>query len=484
MLFNSYEFLLIFLPLVLLAYHGLLATRSPGNALTLLVACSLFFYGWWNPHYLALILTSIAVNYACYLGMRRLPIAREKFILTLGIVFNLGLLGYFKYAGFFVDNVGELLGLDVPVLAIVLPLAISFFTFQQIAFLVDAHRGLVGDTGLREYMLFVLFFPQLIAGPIVHHAEMMPQFTAARVRDQRSYKFACGLALFTLGMAKKVLIADTLAPYVAQVYDAPASAVFSGADVWLASLAYTLQLYFDFSGYSDMAIGLALMFGIRLPLNFDSPYKARSIVDFWRRWHMTLSRFLRDYLYIALGGNRRGRFKRYRNLLLTMVLGGLWHGANWTFVAWGTLHGIFLVINHLWRYLVGDRFDASILYRGAAWAVTLFAVINAWVVFRAHSWEQALGFYRHMYQWPLAEATMAPVLAVARLVPLLALGFLLALTMPNSQEIVGLQQREGRGLPGHVRWQPTPVWGGVLALLLVACALKLHSFSAFLYFQF
>ncbi len=484
MLFNSYEFLFIFLPLVLLAYHGLLATRAPGSALTLLVACSLLFYGWWNPHYLALILGSIAVNYACYRGMRRLPKPREKLVLTLGVVFNLSLLGYFKYAGFFVDNVGELLGLDLPVLAIVLPLAISFFTFQQIAFLVDAHRGLVGETGLREYMLFVLFFPQLIAGPIVHHAEMMPQFTAAGVREQRAYKFACGLALFTLGMTKKVLVADTLAPYVGKVYDAAGGAALNGVDVWLASLAYTLQLYFDFSGYSDMAIGLALMFGIRLPLNFNSPYKARSIIEFWRRWHMTLSRFLRDYLYIALGGNRRGRTYRYRNLLITMVLGGLWHGANWTFVAWGTLHGIYLVVNHFWRYLVRDRFHASAAYRVAAWALTLFAVINAWVVFRAHSWDQALDFYRLMYQLPPGFDLQASVLASVQLPALLVLGFLVALVMPNSQEIVALQPAEGRGLPARVRWRPTPAWGGLLALLLVTCALKLHSFSAFLYFQF
>jgi D-alanyl-lipoteichoic acid acyltransferase DltB (MBOAT superfamily) len=484
MLFNSYEFLLIFLPLVLLAYHGLLATRTPGSALSLLVASSLFFYGWWNPHYLVLILASIAVNYACYLGIRRLSQPRGKLLLTLGIVFNLGLLGYFKYAGFFAGNVGELLGLDMPALAIVLPLAISFFTFQQIAFLVDAHRGLVGETGLREYMLFVLFFPQLIAGPIVHHAEMMPQFTADRVRDQRAHRFASGLTLFTLGMVKKVLVADSLAPFVAEVYDATDGQVFTAPDIWLASLAYTLQLYFDFSGYSDMAIGLALMFGIQLPLNFNSPYKARSIIDFWRRWHMTLSRFLKDYLYIALGGNRKGRANRYRNLLVTMVLGGLWHGANWTFVAWGTLHGLYLVVNHFWRYLVRGRFDHSVFYRGSAWLITLFAVTNAWVMFRAQSWEQAMRFYKLMYFGESGTGIADSMLATDQLLPLLLGAFIAALAMPNTQEIVGLQRAETGGRLARVRWRPTPVWGGLLALLLVACALKLHSFSAFLYFQF
>jgi D-alanyl-lipoteichoic acid acyltransferase DltB (MBOAT superfamily) len=301
------------------------------------------------------------------------------------------------------------------------------------------------------------------------------------VHDQRAYKFACGLTLFTLGMVKKVLLADTLAPFVGEVYDAQETAVFAGLDVWLASLAYTLQLYFDFSGYSDMAIGLALMFGIRLPFNFNSPYKARSIIEFWRRWHMTLSRFLRDYLYFALGGNRRGRANRYRNLLVTMVLGGLWHGANWTFVAWGALHGAYLVVNHFWRYLVRGRFASSLLYRSAAWALTLFAVINAWVVFRAHSWEQAKGFFRQMY---IGIDPQAGVLAAAQLVPLLVFGFLAALAMPNSQEIVGLQQPETGRHPARIRWRPTPAWGGLLALLLVACALRLHSFSAFLYFQF
>jgi D-alanyl-lipoteichoic acid acyltransferase DltB (MBOAT superfamily) len=484
MLFNSYEFLLIFLPLVLIGYHALLAGRAPGGALTLLVACSLFFYGWWNPRYLLLILASIAVNYACYRGFRLLDPSRRKLLLVGGIVFNLGLLGYFKYAGFFVENVGELLGLDVPALSIVLPLAISFFTFQQIAFLVDAYRGLVANVGLREYMLFVLFFPQLIAGPIVHHAEMMPQFDAGRVRDNLAYKFACGLALFTLGMAKKVLVADSLAPFVATVYGSSTGQDVGGLDVWLASLAYTFQLYFDFSGYSDMAIGLALMFGIRLPLNFDSPYKARSIIDFWRRWHMTLSRFLKDYLYIALGGNRRGRASRYRNLLVTMILGGLWHGANWTFVAWGTLHGVYLVINHFWRYLTQGRFDRSLWYRAGSWAITLFAVINAWVMFRAESWDQAMQFYHAMYFLSAGSGAPEPLLAASRLVPLLVLAAAGALAMPNSQELVGLQQTDPPGYLSGLKWRPTPAWGGLLALLLVACALKLHSFSAFLYFQF
>jgi len=484
MLFNSYEFLFIFLPLVLLGYHGLLATRFPGSSLYLLVGCSLFFYGWWNPQYLLLILASIAVNYACYRGMINSSKRRGKLLLLGGIVFNLVLLGYFKYAGFFAANISDLLGLDLPILGIVLPLAISFFTFQQIAFLVDARNDLVTPVGLREYMLFVLFFPQLIAGPIVHHAEMMPQFTVRGVRDGLGSKLACGITLFTLGMAKKVLIADSLAPFVAQVYDADSAIVFSSLDIWLASLAYTLQLYFDFSGYSDMAIGLALMFGISLPLNFNSPYKARSIIDFWRRWHMTLSRFLKDYLYIALGGNRRGRVSRYRNLLLTMLLGGLWHGANWTFVVWGALHGTYLILNHFWRHLTGGRFDHLRLYRGAAWALTLLAVINAWVMFRANSWQQAWQFYRDMYLPAAADPAIVTVLDITALLPLLAAAALAALLLPNTQQWVGFAGGTLDRLPAIFRWRATPLWGAALAFLLVACSLRMHSFSAFLYFQF
>ena len=487
MLFNSYEFLFVFLPFVLLGYYCLLNSRRPGSSIPFLIVCSLFFYGWWNPVHVALILVSIIVNFTIH---RRIPLAAPrtgKALLLLGVIFNLSLLAYYKYADFFIGAVSQLLGLDAQLLNIVLPLAISFFTFQQIAFLVDTYKGLVSAVQWQEYMLFVLFFPQLIAGPIVHHSEMMPQFNSRRIRENLPEKISRGLILFTLGLAKKVLIADSLAPVVAEVYDSDVTAAFTTYDVWLASLAYTFQLYFDFSGYSDMAIGLALLFGIQLPFNFNSPYKARSIIEFWRRWHMTLSRFLKDYLYIALGGNRHGRGRRYRNLLLTMILGGLWHGANWTFVAWGVLHGAYLVFNHFWRFLLRGNLVGSQPYRFFAHTATMLAVINAWVMFRANSWQQALQFYRTMYDPAAFQRGTELVNASMDTVAILVFAALIAVLLPNTQQLAGLAaiDRTVDRLPlGKVAWRPGPAWGVVLALVLVVCSLKLHSFSAFLYFQF
>lgn len=351
MLFNSYTYILVFLPAALLVFHALRRMRLHRSSLLSLVVFSLVFYAWWNPVYLLLLVPLTLANFAIATRIARARDSQPtlaRALMISGVTGNLGVLGYFKYANFFVDNVDRLLGLDWVLAAVVLPLGISFFTFQKIAFIVDSYRGKIDRYDLLEFALFVSFFPQLIAGPIVHHSEVLPQF---RQRSPALNElFPMGLTIFVMGLAKKVLLADNAARYATPAFDAAAAGDHLGMwGAWNGVLAYTAQLYFDFSGYTDMAIGAALLFGIRLPLNFASPYKAQSIIDFWRRWHMTLSRFLRDYLYVPLGGNRHGEARRYANLLATMVLGGLWHGAAWTFVFWGALHGAYLVVNHLWR---------------------------------------------------------------------------------------------------------------------------------------
>src|ERR1700742_1018471 len=383
MLFSSYTFLFQFLPAVVLAFAAA-RRHSPRAGILVLAGASLFFYGAWKPIYLVLLLASIGTNFSLGLLMEN-PLRRRS-VGMLGVTLNLALLCYFKYTNFIFDSISALSGAPLPFVNVVLPLGISFFTFQQIAYLVDVMRGARVERDILSYTLFVSFFPHLIAGPLVHHAEMIPQFK--RGRTGRSAVLAArGLAIFAAGLFKKVVIADNLAQFVSPVFahlDAGGSVAPSWA--WLATLAYTQQIYFDFSGYSDMAVGLALLFGIRLPVNFRSPYKATSIIDFWRRWHITLSRFLRDYLYIPLGGNRLGEQRRYTNLLATMLLGGLWHGAGWNYLIWGGLHGIYLSLNHLWQSWRGAAAKASSsnhLADIAAWALTFGAVVLAWVFFRA-----------------------------------------------------------------------------------------------------
>jgi D-alanyl-lipoteichoic acid acyltransferase DltB (MBOAT superfamily) len=398
MLFNSYIFIFAFLPIVLAGYLALRRLSSPLWPIGWLVCASLVYYAWWKPAFVLLLLFSISVNFAFgkLLLSNRLSAVAAKTVLTAGIVFNLCLLGYFKYAGFFVSNVNEVFGAHWIVPSIILPIGISFITFQKIAFLVDAYRGQVHNFNLQNYMLFVTFFPQLIAGPIVHHAEIMPQLGPAQKRPFAP-DFAVGSAIFIFGLFKKVVVADTLAVYA----DAGFNAVHAGhpldaASAWVAVLSYSFQLYYDFSGYSDMAVGLARMFGIILPVNFYSPYKSTSIIEFWRRWHMTLSRFLRDYLYFPLGGNKRGPVRRYVNLMIVMVLGGLWHGANWTFAVWGLAHGVMLVINHAWHAVVGSRGSNAPWARFVAGAITFLAVTLAWVPFRAVTFADAQTMMHHL----------------------------------------------------------------------------------------
>ena len=393
MLFNSDIFLFVFLPLTLLAYYTLGRFGKIRLAIASLVMASLIYYAWWNPLYLPLILGSMVVNYLIGRAIQRSQAAGAtgRTALVSGIVLNLGLLGYFKYANFFVDNINAATGANFELAPILLPLAISFFTFQQIAYLVDVYQRKAQEVDVLRYALFVTFFPQLIAGPIVHHTEMMPQFANKMIGRFELSNLLAGTMIFCIGLFKKVVLADNVAPYASAVFKASLSGdPVDFVTAWTGVLAYTCQIYFDFSGYSDMAIGLGRMFGICLPLNFNSPYKATGIIDFWRRWHMTLSRFLRDYLYIPLGGNRLGPQRRYVNMMVVMLLGGLWHGAGWNFVIWGGLHGAYLGVNHAWRAWRGEAVSHSLPARIGSQALTFLAVVVAWVFFRAESLDSAL----------------------------------------------------------------------------------------------
>ncbi len=504
MLFNSFEFILLFLPLTLLVYRYLLSRSNKLGSMAWLVSASLFFYGWWNPAYLALITLSVGFNYLLGLLLARHP---SRLLLTLGVGGNLFAIGYFKYAGFLVFNLGKITGSDFTIETIALPLAISFFTFQQIAYLVDIYRGLPGERHPLKYALFVLFFPQLIAGPIVHHREMLPQFTITHKRSF-DFWFATGLTIFVIGLFKKVIIADNLALYATPVFEAASNGTQPLLlEAWGGALAYTFQLYFDFSGYSDMAIGLARLFGIALPFNFASPYQATSIIEFWRRWHMTLSRFLKDYLYVPLGGNQRGRCRRYVNLLITMLLGGLWHGAGWTFVAWGGLHGFYLIINHGWRRLKNRHGEKHLLSPGWQKAlsvlITFLAVVVAWVFFRADSFSSAIALLRGMagLNGILVDAGLTTAgEGVAGLewgylgsfgsiqgFLLISLSALLVWGLPNTQQIVlhsGAHQKYGEDTFSWRHWSPNGSWSLLVSILALASLMHLHGVSEFLYFNF
>lgn len=392
MLFNSYEYIFFFLPITFFIYFFLLRRRLVTGAKGFLVFASLFFYSWWNPIYLPIILVSMLFNYTIgeILGKDgESKRVNRKSILTFGILSNIALLGYFKYADFFIENYNYVSGENIGLYHLALPLGISFFTFQQISYLVDSYRKETTEYDFLNYALFVTFFPQLIAGPIVHHKEMMPQF-ASRWNLVKNYKnIATGLFIFSMGLFKKVVIADTFATWATNGFDH--ATTLNMIEAWATSLSYTFQLYFDFSGYTDMAIGAALLFNIKLPQNFDSPYKAKDIQDFWRRWHMTLSRFLRDYIYIPLGGNRVGELRIYSNLMITFIIGGLWHGAGWTFVFWGFLHGAALVVHRIWKKL-GFTMNSVL-----AWFITFNFINIAWIFFRAKEWDDAIKVLKAMF---------------------------------------------------------------------------------------
>lgn len=505
--FNSLSFVFLFLPLVLICYFFLGGGK---RGQVILTAASLLFYFLLIPEYLPLLLASILFNYTIGYFLIRARHQDDsqsltRILLWIGILGDLCLLGYYKYFNFIIVNLDQVAGLGIPVQQIVLPLGISFFTFTQIAFIVDTYRGNVDHINPLSYAQFVTFFPHLIAGPIYHHADIIPQLEdAARCKPDWT-NINLGVFFFFFGLAKKVLIADTLAMIATPVF----AEVANGGtpmlvEAWFGVLAYTLQIYFDFSGYCDMAIGIALLFNIRFPLNFFSPYRVTSIIDFWRCWNITLSNFLRDYIYIPLGGNRHGLSAQVRNLMITMLLGGLWHGAGWTFVIWGGLHGVYLTVNHLWRR------TGIVLHVYFCWIVTFLAVIVAWVFFRADSVGSALriltgmaggngvsvpvsfpdmGIFLHSGFLPLSDVDVT--FACAAIV--IAMG--IALLLPNLYDMTGEYQtalvsprqctiRRIDPLKIPVTYCLSVRWCIILGIVAAIAIISIQTTSEFLYFQF
>jgi D-alanyl-lipoteichoic acid acyltransferase DltB (MBOAT superfamily) len=490
MLFYSFEFMYLFLPVTLAGYY-LTGSKARHLSVKWIVLSSFFFYGWWNPRYLIFLVSSILFNY--YFGLR-LRQQKQKWLLWLSIGMNLFAISYFKYAGFLVSIINDLSSSHFSIGTIVLPLGISFFTFQQIAWLIDNYSGHIDskDRGLWEYGQFVVFFPQLIAGPIVHHSEMMPQFFTDKNRFISWKNMAVGLSFFVFGLAKKSIVADNTAPWANRLFDAAQTGKeLFFADAWIGALAYTTQIYYDFSGYADMAIGLALMFNICLPLNFDSPYKATSISDFWRRWHMTLGRFLRNYVYIPLGGSRCRSGRVYANLWFTMFVCGIWHGAAWTFILWGGLHGIFLIIERLWQRNIPFRLPAAF-----AWLTTFLCVVAGWVLFRAETLPEALKILSAMVPVPGTGVTAGLVIpelvkGLWFVVPALLISFFL----PNTQQLMGsslrlinpIQKLDGGRKTFLPSWRPSIFWTSLMVLLGLSslyCLINQTMVQEFIYFQF
>jgi D-alanyl-lipoteichoic acid acyltransferase DltB (MBOAT superfamily) len=519
-LFNSYQFLFLFFPAALVL-HAVADRIGERTRIAAILAVSLVFYGVWDVRFLALLATSILVNFGigCALeqAVKRQQSVNADWVLCAGVACNLIVLGYFKYARFLVVNFDAATGANLTLDAIILPLGISFFTFEQIGYLADVRRGHLYHADLLRYALFVSFFPRLVAGPILRYSEILPQLTTSTRRGPADSDIAVGLTIFAIGLCKKALLADGIASYANPVFAVAASGKpLDAFAAWSGALAYTFQLYFDFSGYSDMAIGAARCFGIRFPANFNSPYKATSMIEFWRCWHMTLSRFLRDYLYIPLGGNRRGPTRRYVNLMLTMLLGGLWHGANWTFIAWGGLHGLYLMVNHGWSAAtqgIRTEFPISIrrLSTGVAWLLTFLGVVIAWVFFRSPTFHGAVVILSGMAG--LSGATLPEALAPAlvHVRPLLrvigvqfgagsgsqfiwswawilALGCI-ALALPNTQQLLGrfdpvLDMRQLARPPRWLVWTPSPAWAVATGTVAFLGIMSITRVSEFLYWQF
>ncbi len=503
MVFASHSFL-AFLLLVLIAYW-LVGRHDERWGKALLIVASFVFYGFWIPTYLLLLIGSILFNHAIARAVLAGPSHKMRRALTvLGIGLNLALIAFYKYAAFLVESLNWTLqsGFDVP--DIILPIGISFFTFQQISLLVDAHKGRVRELRFWDHVLFISFFPQLIAGPIVRQHDMLPQLTARRDWRLRADYVAIGIALFAFGLFKKTAIIDPFVPYLDLIYQAAADGKAVGfVDGWAAGIGYGFQVYFDFSAYSDMAIGLAFMFGLRLPVNFFSPYKAYSIRDFWRRWHISLSRFLRDYLFIPLGGSRHGLMRTVAALMITMALGGLWHGAGWTFVIWGVLHGSYLAVNHLWRALLNrvrpnppapaqrSRLLGWVLHALSV-LLTFLAVSFAWVFFRAPDLDSAMRLATAM----LGFSEWHEVVLITRgIVPMFPVYLFIVWFMPNTMEIFQATRaalhveefRDNQARPLRPAWLAFRLnagWAFACAAVFVCAWFALSNLSPFIYFQF
>ena len=506
MQFNSYIFILLFLPLAIIGYYGLNALGKEKLAKVYLLVMSLWFYDYFNVIYLVIICASIAVNYLLSKGMSLLDGNRRKITLLFGIIFNVGLIFYFKYKNFFISNINEAFGTGFHLQKVILPLGISFFTFQQIAYIVDSYKGETKDYGFIEYALFVIFFPQLVEGPIVLHSEIIPQF-----RDKSKWKvdydnLSKGLMMFARGLTKKVLIADAFGVAVEWGFSVASSTPLGeGAlTIWeiiIVMLSYTFQIYFDFSGYSDMAIGLGLMFNIVLPANFNSPYKALSIIDFWKRWHMSLTRFLTKYIYIPLGGNRKGVWRTYLNIMIVFFVSGIWHGANWTFILWGLIHGAFQCINRagkgIYTKCIGfaERLPVAkvwiSLIQVVQWVVTFIIINVAWLLFRADSVGQftqimsRLTVHNYSIRTELLESFRIPkiryLFALLGQNPseMFTLGLSTVVVMMTALFIVLILPNNGQ-----CQYKKSKLNLVCTFVMMIICMISLSKVSTFLYFNF
>lgn len=460
MLFCSYIFVLLFLPVTVAGYF-LLNKLHPKVGQCWLLAASLYFYGYFNVSYLFLLLGSLLVNYliGLILAKHKVPL-----FFAAGVIINLLLLGYCKYYDFFVANINSLFGTDLVLKHLLLPLGISFFTFQQISYLYDVYHDVLKEKySPLTYSLFVTFFPQLVAGPIVLANEMMPQFANPENQKLNTKNMSCGIFIFALGLAKKMLIADEMAPFADQLFALTEPGVL---DSLLGSLAYCFQIYFDFSGYCDMAIGIGMMFNIMLPVNFSSPYRSGDIQEFWRRWHVTLGRFLSQFVYFPLGGSRKGEFRTYCNLLFTFFVSGLWHGANWMMVLWGVLHGIAMMIHRAWRKIVKKEMP-----RWLGITVTFLFVWLVWIFFRAENMEQAMRIYSGFTDFsPEKIAGFAEHFSFRdAMLYLVSAGIIFFLPPANSF-------RE--------TFKPAP-WNLIAAIVLLICSIFcFNKISPFIYFNF
>lgn len=544
MLFNSYEFILLFLPITVAVFSLLSRFDSRQHSLGFLALASLFFYGWWNPSYLVLIAISLIANYTFGSALYSEVVKKgtKTFILAFGIIFNLALLGYYKYGGFLTEIVNDIYAKDIHWENVLLPLAISFFTFQQIAYLIDVAARRVKHSNFLEYIVFVTFFPQLIAGPIVHHKEMMPQFSSISLNVSKE-NLQAGLMLFVIGLFKKVILADSISEYVAPIYGDATSGSVTFLQAWIAGAGFTLQIYFDFAGYSDMALGAARMFGIVLPMNFNSPLKASSIIDFWSRWHITLTRFLTAYIFtpLSIKATRRSALRKTKPsyltkitdfltclalpVLITMFLSGLWHGAGYQFLVWGTLHGIYLVVNHAWRMMlplfVSDKKKYERVFRPVGLVLTLVSVFFAMIFFRAENLTIALdmaasmvglngisipeGIYVHL--GPLKEmfASMGVSIdttagsQIAYGSALCVILLFVAIIFPNSLDMMSNEKpalnytTKKHGSDDHVfnnkltsllSWKPNMSWAIICGAGLAIGLMSLQRISVFLYWQF
>jgi alginate O-acetyltransferase complex protein AlgI len=503
MLFTQFEFIFVFLPVTFAGYF-LIARFFEATTVRLvwLAAASLVFYGNWDVNFLPVIALSIIGNYTMGLLIAAQAEAKRKTrLFAVAVAANLAALAFYKYTNFGIEVLDTITRhkLSLAPMAITLPLGISFFTFTQIAYLADVYAGHPIERSFIKYALFVSYFPHLVAGPILHHREMMPQFGSEQSRSISATRIALGLTIFAIGLFKKSVVADGFALVANPVFQIAKQYHPHAIDAWSGALAYSLQIYFDFSGYSDMAIGLSLLFGIKLPFNFDAPYKSRSIIEFWRRWHITLSRFLRDYLYIPLGGNRKGERRRQFNLAATMILGGLWHGAGFTYLAWGALHGLYLVINHRWNALAERsptlrNISKTTWYPVLMLLLTQLAVVVAWVFFRADNLRVAGNMLRAMTGTAEMAKISPTTIATSFSIAVIALGYVACMLLPNVNAMfelwdVGLTTYKNPRSWSIVdlRWNPTLRWSVAISLVLsvaLIASLLAGDGSQFLYFQF